>query len=62
MKKNYIKPELQIYQCKRVDLLVSSTKWNDVGNFGPGDKDDDDREGDDNWDEDWSWNVIKLEN
>jgi hypothetical protein len=26
-----------------------------IGNFGPGDKDDDDREGDDNWDDDWSW-------
>ena len=37
-------------------LLKSSTsQLNDVGNFGFGDDEDDDRTGDDNWDDDWSW-------
>jgi hypothetical protein len=48
------KPEIKIFKFNS-SLLTSSHKWNDVGNFGPGDRDDDDREGDDNWDKDWNW-------
>ena len=29
--------------------------YNNTLSVGFGDKDDDDREGDDNWDDDWSW-------
>lgn len=36
-------------------LPIATSRWNDVGNFGFGDDEDDDREGDDNWDKDWSW-------
>lgn len=55
MKKQYIKTEIKIIDLEE-NLLQSSHKhYNDVGNFGFGDKDDDDREGDDNWDDDWSW-------
>lgn len=56
MKKLYIKPKYTIIKIDQCGLLQSS-KYNDVGNFGFGDDDDDDREGDDNWDHDWSgWN------
>ena len=64
MKKNYEKPImiLSSYQLS-YSILDGSPKWNDVGNFGPGDKEDDDREGDDNWDDDWSWaNPTKEKN
>ena len=44
MKKIYIKPILEIYEMNYELMKYNSN----VGNFGPGDKDDDDREGDDN--------------
>jgi len=37
-KKKYIKPLIEIIKVKLNNFL-----WNSVGNFGPGDKDDDDR-------------------
>ena len=56
MKRIYVKPESEIIGLNiDYEFCAGSTKWNEVGNFGPGDKDDDDREGDDNWDDDWSW-------
>ena len=53
MVKQYNSPDIKIYEVY-INILEGS-KWNNVGSFGFGDKDDDDREGDDNWDEDWSW-------
>lgn len=50
----YIKPTTEIYHIYDKDEDICKYNSN-VGNFGPGDKDDDDREGDDNWDDDWSW-------
>ncbi len=54
MVKRYIKLKLEIIKVSNNILLAQS--WNKVGNFGPGDEEDDDREGDDNWDKDWTWN------
>ncbi len=51
----YITPEIEIIEVNNF-LLASSSKYNNVGNFGPGDKDDDDKTGDNNWDKDWNWN------
>lgn len=53
MKKIYIIP--QIEQLHTSNVLLTSSRYNDVGNFGFGDDEDDDREGDDNWDDNWSW-------
>lgn len=53
MHKKYIKPQ---YEEILINLsLLTASKYNDVGNFGFGDDEDDDREDDDNWDHDWSW-------
>lgn len=54
MKKQYIQPICEILNAE-MNLLTSSksNEWNDVGNFGFGDDEDDDREGDDNWDHHW---------
>ena len=54
MKKQYIIPDFEIIEVQLNNILTTS-HYNDVGNFGPGDNEDDDREGDDNWDHDWSW-------
>lgn len=49
--RNYIKPSMQV-----VKVDIELMKYNSsVGNFGPGDKDDD-RQDDDNWDKDWCTN------
>jgi hypothetical protein len=49
--RKYIKPSIQV-----VKVSIELMRYNsNVGNFGPGDKDDDDRQGDDNWGKDWSW-------
>jgi hypothetical protein len=49
--RKYIKPSIQV-----VKVSIELMRFNsNVGNFGPGDKDDDDRQGDDNWSKDWSW-------
>ena len=52
MRKNYVKPSIKLFYGSNKDFCVY---YSNIGNFGPGDKDDYDREGDDNWDEDWSW-------
>lgn len=54
-KKQYIQPQIEVITMSKVSILASTTKWNDVGNFGFGDDEDDDREGDDNWDHNWNW-------
>ena len=54
MKEEYITPGIKTFSVEEV-LQATSSRYNDVGNFGFGDEDDDDREGDDNWDKDWSW-------
>ena len=49
--RKYIKPSVQV-----IKVGIELMRYNsNVGNFGPGDKDDDDRQDDDNWDKDWSW-------
>lgn len=53
--KKYIKPEIRTHQIYDQILASSKPKWNDVSSYGFGDKDDYDRNGDDNWDHDWSW-------
>lgn len=58
MKKIYIKPTIKVEFVEQDDLCLTS-KYNDVGNFGFGDKDDDDRAGDDNWDDNWGWGNWK---
>lgn len=55
-RKQYAMPKLEVLtMCKMTLLATSKPHWNDVGNFGFGDNEDDDREGDDNWDKDWNW-------
>lgn len=55
--KTYIKPEIKIINTNfnQEILCGSKTKWNDVSSFGPGDKNDKDKTGDDDWDTNWGW-------
>ena len=62
MKTIYIKPNIKNLIIDNENLLSESMEfrsnkknYNNVGNYGPGDKVDDDRQNDDNWDKDWSW-------
>lgn len=54
-KKQYIQPQIEVITMSKETILSSTTQWNDVGNFGFGDDEDDDREGDDNWEHNWNW-------
>ena len=55
MKNTYIKPKIKVFKIQPLHIMAGS--YNKVGPYGFGDKDDEDRQGDDNWDKDWSgWN------
>ena len=50
-KKFYIRPYTDIIKVNIIEKFLSGS-YNNIGGFGFGDKDDDDRKGDDNWDND----------
>ena len=54
MRKDYAAPKVGVVKIEEEEI-ISTSNWNDVGNYGPGDEEDDDRIDDDNWDKDWSW-------